>query len=94
MEEAVRLKEKKVADEVIAVSVGPTAAQEQLRTALAMGADRGIHVVTDAETEGSTVTFWDMGPGTTLMPVVAVSVVESPGAPVAPDLWDTDADSI
>jgi len=46
----VRLKEKKVASEVVAVSVGPTAAQEQLRTALAMGADRAIHVVTDEET--------------------------------------------
>jgi len=50
VEEAVRLKEKKVAKEVVAVSVGPTAAQEQLRTALAMGADRAIHVVTDKET--------------------------------------------
>eukprot|EP00967_Tisochrysis_lutea_P142327 scaffold262743_cov31-Tisochrysis_lutea.AAC.1 len=49
VEEAVRLKEKKIATEVIAVSVGPTAAQEQLRTALAMGADRAIHVVTDEE---------------------------------------------
>ena len=45
-----RLKEKKVATEIVAVSVGPTAAQEQLRTALAMGADRAIHVVTDQET--------------------------------------------
>ena len=45
-----RLKEKKVAKEVVAVSVGPTAAQEQLRTALAMGADRAIHVVTDEAT--------------------------------------------
>lgn len=50
VEEAVRLKEKKVASEIIAVTVGPTAAQEQLRTALAMGADRAIHVVTDKET--------------------------------------------
>merc|ERR1719356_1627481 len=50
MEEAVRLKEKKVATEVVAMTVGPTAAQEQLRTALAMGADRAIHIVTDAET--------------------------------------------
>ena len=45
-----RLKEKKVVSEIVAVTVGPTASQEQLRTALAMGADRGIHVVTDAET--------------------------------------------
>jgi len=50
VEEAVRLKEKKVATEIIAVTVGPTASQEQLRTALAMGADRGVHIVTDAET--------------------------------------------
>ncbi|MBD1552375.1 electron transfer flavoprotein subunit beta/FixA family protein [Pseudomonas typographi] len=44
VEEAVRLKEKGLASEVIAVSVGPTAAQEQLRTALALGADRAILV--------------------------------------------------
>lgn len=44
VEEAVKLKEKKVASEVIAVSVGPTQSQEVIRTALAMGADRGIHV--------------------------------------------------
>jgi len=50
VEEAVRLKEKKVATEIIAVTVGPTAAQEQLRTALAMGADRAVHVVTDETT--------------------------------------------
>ena len=49
VEEAVRLKEKKVATEIIAVTVGPTAAQEQLRTALAMGADRAIHVTTDEQ---------------------------------------------
>ena len=40
-----RLKEAKIATEVIAVSIGPTKSQETLRTALAMGADRGIHVV-------------------------------------------------
>ncbi|XP_022116512.2 electron transfer flavoprotein subunit beta [Pieris rapae] len=44
VEEAVRLKEKKIAKEVIAVSCGPAQAQETLRTALAMGADRAIHV--------------------------------------------------
>jgi electron transfer flavoprotein beta subunit len=42
VEEAVRLKEKGVATEIVAVSVGPTQAQETLRTALAMGADRAI----------------------------------------------------
>ncbi|NGM22898.1 electron transfer flavoprotein subunit beta/FixA family protein [Roseomonas stagni] len=49
VEEAVRLKEKGMATEIVAVSVGPTAAQEQIRTALAMGADRGILV----EAEGT-----------------------------------------
>ncbi|WP_442861997.1 electron transfer flavoprotein subunit beta/FixA family protein, partial [Bisbaumannia pacifica] len=47
VEEAVRLKERGIASEVIAVSVGPKAAQEQLRTALALGTDRAIHVETD-----------------------------------------------
>lgn len=45
VEEAVRLKEKKVATEIVAVSVGPKQAQETIRTALAMGADRGAFVV-------------------------------------------------
>lgn len=44
IEEAVRMKEKKIAQEVIAVSCGPTQSQDTIRTALAMGADRGIHV--------------------------------------------------
>lgn len=51
VEEAVRLKEKGVATEIIAVSCGPTAAQEQIRTALAMGADRGILVEHDGPLE-------------------------------------------
>jgi len=51
MEEAIRLKEKKVATEVVAVSIGPKACQETLRTALAMGADRAVHVVTDVRTD-------------------------------------------
>ncbi|MGB0919763.1 MAG: electron transfer flavoprotein subunit beta/FixA family protein [Alphaproteobacteria bacterium] len=51
IEEAVRLKEAGTATEVIAVSVGPQQAQETIRTALAMGADRGILVKTDAEVE-------------------------------------------
>ncbi len=49
VEEAVRLKEAGVADEVVAVTVGSAPSQETLRTALAMGADRGIHVVSDEE---------------------------------------------
>ena len=47
IEEAVRLKEAGTATEVIAVSIGPEKAQEQLRTAMAIGADRGILVQTD-----------------------------------------------
>ncbi len=49
IEEAVRLKEKGVATEVIAVSCGVTQCQETLRTAMAIGADRSILVQTDAE---------------------------------------------
>jgi electron transfer flavoprotein beta subunit len=47
IEEAIRLKEAGKADEIIAVSIGPQQAQETIRTALAMGADRGILVKTD-----------------------------------------------
>jgi electron transfer flavoprotein beta subunit len=49
VEEAVRLKEAGKATEVVAVSLGPTQCQETIRTALAMGADRGVHVATDVE---------------------------------------------
>ncbi len=51
VEEAIRMKEKGVATEIVAVSVGPQQAQEMLRTALAMGADRGILIKTDGVTE-------------------------------------------
>jgi electron transfer flavoprotein beta subunit len=51
VEEAVRLKEKGIATEVIAVSLGVSQCQETLRTALAMGADRGILVETDVALE-------------------------------------------
>ena len=51
VEEAIRLKEKGIATEIVAVSIGPVKAQETLRTALAMGADRAILVVTDDEVE-------------------------------------------
>ena len=46
VEEAIRLKEAGAATEIVAVSIGPQASQETIRTALAMGADRGIHVLT------------------------------------------------
>jgi electron transfer flavoprotein beta subunit len=51
VEEAIRLKEKGKATEIVAVSIGPTQAAETIRTALAMGADRGILVKTDAAVE-------------------------------------------
>jgi len=51
VEEAIRLKERGAATEIVAVSIGPAKAQETLRTALAMGADRAILVMTDAEVE-------------------------------------------
>jgi electron transfer flavoprotein beta subunit len=51
VEEAIRLKEKGAATEIVVVSIGPAKAQETLRTALAMGADRAILVSTDAEVE-------------------------------------------
>jgi electron transfer flavoprotein beta subunit len=51
VEEAIRLKEKGVATEIVAVSIGPQKAQETLRTSLAMGADRAILVQTDEEVE-------------------------------------------
>ena len=55
VEEAVRLKEAKVATEVIAISCGDKKCQEQIRTALAMGADRGIHVDTEEELQPLTI---------------------------------------
>jgi electron transfer flavoprotein beta subunit len=51
VEEAVRLKEKGVATEVVIVSIGPAQAQETIRTALAMGGDRGILITSDADLE-------------------------------------------
>lgn len=51
VEEAVRLKESGAASEVVAVSIGPKPAADTLRTALAMGADRAVHVLEDGETQ-------------------------------------------
>ncbi|GIU13303.1 electron transfer flavoprotein subunit beta/FixA family protein [Shewanella sp. MBTL60-007] len=49
VEEAVRLKEAGSASEIVVLSIGPKASQEQLRTALALGADRAIHIETEEE---------------------------------------------
>lgn len=51
VEEAARLREAKVASEVVAVTIGPKQCVETLRTALAMGADRGVHILTDLRTD-------------------------------------------
>ncbi len=51
VEQAVRLKESGTAQEIIAVSIGPEKAQDQIRQALAMGADRGVLIKTDQEIE-------------------------------------------
>ncbi|EFN59773.1 hypothetical protein CHLNCDRAFT_33597 [Chlorella variabilis] len=51
VEEATRLKEAKLAEEVVVVSIGPKQAAETLRTAMAMGADRAVHVQTDEEVQ-------------------------------------------
>ncbi|EXJ11413.1 MULTISPECIES: electron transfer flavoprotein subunit beta/FixA family protein [Nitrincola] len=73
VEQAVRLKEAGKASEIIVVSMGPKAAQEQLRTALAMGADRAIHIESDDALESLTVAkilakiVADEAPGLVLM---------------------------
>mmetsp|Transcript_17392 Transcript_17392/g.19999 ORF Transcript_17392/g.19999 Transcript_17392/m.19999 type:complete len:255 (-) Transcript_17392:165-929(-) len=51
VEEACRLKEAKVAEEVVALSIGPKQCTETLRTALAMGCDRAVHICTDMRTD-------------------------------------------
>lgn len=51
VEEAIRMKEKGLAEEIVVVSIGPAQAQETIRTALAMGADRGILIQTDERVE-------------------------------------------
>ena len=51
VEEGVRLRENGIAEELVAVSIGPKQVQETIRTALAMGADTGIHIVTEQEVE-------------------------------------------
>ena len=51
IEEAVRLKEKSILDEVIVVSIGKHSVKETIRSALAIGADRGIHILSDIELE-------------------------------------------
>ncbi|KAL9189036.1 hypothetical protein ACHAXT_011526 [Thalassiosira profunda] len=75
VEEAIRLKEaaakaKTEAAEVVAVSIGPKQCSETIRTALAMGADRGIHVQTDADVRGDYVDLQPLGIASLLKGVV------------------------
>ncbi len=51
LEEALRIRERGLAEEVVVATIGPADCQQQLRTALAMGADRALHVLTDAAIE-------------------------------------------
>src|SRR5579872_1816033 len=51
LEEALRIKERGGAEEVVVATLGPADCQQQLRTALAMGADRALHIVADAALE-------------------------------------------
>jgi electron transfer flavoprotein beta subunit len=70
VEEALRIREAGLADEVVAVSVGPPEAAETIRTALAMGADRGILVIANASLE----------------PLAVAKIVKTIAADVAPGL--------
>jgi electron transfer flavoprotein beta subunit len=72
VEEAVRLKEKGTASEVVVVSIGPAKAQETLRTALAIGADRGVLIET--------------GEGANLEPLAVAKLLKALVAAEAPDL--------
>ena len=74
VEQAIRLKEAKKADEIVVVSIGPKACQETIRTALAMGCDRGIHVETD------------MRPDMDLQPLAVSKVRRPPVCKVASSL--------
>lgn len=74
VEEAIRLKEKGVATEIVAVSVGPQKAQETLRTALAMGADRAILVQTPE------------GPGSEVEPLAVAKILKAITEEEAPGL--------
>ena len=75
VEEAIRLKEaaakaKKDAAEVVAVSIGPKQCSETIRTALAMGADRGIHIETKPDVRGDYIDLQPWGLANLLKGVV------------------------
>ena len=70
MQEGVRLREKGIVTDIAVVTVGPNRAQDQLRTALALGADRAIHVQTDIE----------------LQPLIVAKLLAAVARQEAPDL--------
>lgn len=82
VEEAVRLKEKKIAGEVTAVTIGPKTAIETLRTALAMGADKGIHIETE------------MRPDQELQPLAVAKILAWLAGKHKPDLFILGKQSI
>ncbi|PSW05412.1 electron transfer flavoprotein subunit beta/FixA family protein [Photobacterium lipolyticum] len=79
VEEAIRLKEAGHADEVIVVSAGGIACQEQLRTALALGADRAIHINTTSIDTAPTDTDSCLEPLTVAKLLRSVMAIEQPG---------------
>ncbi|EKG03544.1 electron transfer flavoprotein, putative [Trypanosoma cruzi] len=75
IEEAIQMREKKLADEVIAVTIGNKKAEEVLRTAMALGCDKAIHIVTpDGEAEG-------------LEPLVVAKIFQKLHEEIKPDIW-------
>ena len=75
VEEAVRLKERKVVGEITAVSIGPKASAETLRTALAMGADHALHIETELRTDQE------------LQPLAVAKLLAWVTKQHSPDLW-------
>ena len=75
VEEAVRLKEKKAVAEVTAVTIGPKACADTLRTALAMGADNALHIETDMRTDQE------------LQPLAVAKLLAWVTREKKPDLW-------
>ena len=75
MEEAIRLKEKKVVADITAVSIGSKASAETLRTALAMGADSAVHIETDMRVDQE------------LQPLAVAKVLAWLSKEKKPDIW-------
>ncbi|KAG5476875.1 hypothetical protein LSCM1_05207 [Leishmania martiniquensis] len=75
IEEAIRLKEKKIAEEVVAITIGAKKAEEVLRTAMALGCDKAVHVVVpDAAAES-------------VEPLAIARILEKLHGEIKPDIW-------